>query len=33
MHGTSIYENREAPRSPVWPITRRAAQGRPRPQS
>ena len=30
MHGTSMYENREIPWSPVTLITRRAAQGRPR---
>ncbi len=33
MYGTSMRENREIPRSPAWPITRRAAQGRPRPQA
>jgi hypothetical protein len=32
MYGTSMRENREVPCSPVWMITRRAAQGRPRPQ-
>ena len=31
MYGTSMRENREVPRSPVWVITGRAAQGRPRP--
>ena len=31
MHGISMRENREIPRSPVWLITGRAAQGRPRP--
>ena len=31
MHGTSMRENREIPRSPVRLITGRAAQGRPRP--
>ena len=31
MHGTSMRENREVPRSPAWVITGRAAQGRPRP--
>jgi hypothetical protein len=31
MYGTSMRENREVPRSPVWPVTGRAAQGRPRP--
>jgi hypothetical protein len=30
MHGTSMRENREVPRSPVRLITGRAAQGRPR---
>ena len=30
MHGTSMRENREIPRSPVRPVTGRAAQGRPR---
>src|SRR6267143_4677177 len=33
MHGISMHENREVPRSPVRPITERAAQGRPRPQA
>jgi hypothetical protein len=33
MHGTSMRENREVPRSPVGLITRRAAQGRPRPHA
>ena len=33
MYGTSMRENREVPRSPVWVITGRAAQGRPRPHS
>ena len=31
MYGTSMRENREVPRSPVWLITGRAAQGRPGP--
>jgi hypothetical protein len=31
MCGTFMRENREIPRSPVWVITGRAAQGRPRP--
>ena len=31
MHGNSMRENREIPRSPVGLITGRAAQGRPRP--
>jgi len=31
MHGISMRENREVPRSPVVVIWRRAAQGRPRP--
>ena len=31
MHGTSMRENREVPRSPVGLIAGRAAQGRPRP--
>jgi hypothetical protein len=31
MYGTSMYENREIPWSPVTMITGRAAQGRPRP--
>ena len=30
MYGTSMRENREVPRSPVRPITGRAAQGTPR---
>jgi hypothetical protein len=30
MHGNSMRENREVPRSPVQPITGRAAQGKPR---
>jgi hypothetical protein len=29
MYGTSMRENREVPRSPAWPVTGRAAQGRP----
>ena len=33
MYGTSMRENREVPRSLVWVITGRAAQGRPRPQA
>jgi hypothetical protein len=33
MHGISMRENREVPRSPVVLITRRAAQGRPRPHA
>ena len=33
MHGISMRENREIPRSPVWLITRRAAQGRLRPHA
>ena len=33
MHGTSMRENREVPRSPAPLITGRAAQGRPRPQA
>jgi hypothetical protein len=33
MYGNSMRENREIPRSPVWPITRRAAQGTPRRQA
>ena len=33
MHGISMRENREIPRSPVGSITGRAAQGRPRPQA
>ena len=32
MHGTSLRENREISCLPVWLITGRAAQGRPRPQ-
>jgi hypothetical protein len=31
MRRTSVRENRETPYSPVWLITGRAAQGRPRP--
>ena len=31
MYGTSMRENREVPRSPVRPVTGRAAQGRPVP--
>ena len=31
MHGISMRENREIPRSPVLLITGRAARGRPRP--
>jgi len=31
MYGTSMRENREVPRSPAWPVTGRAAQGRPVP--
>ena len=31
MYGTSMRENREVPRSPVRPVSGRAAQGRPRP--
>ena len=31
MCGTSMRENREVPRSPVWLVTGRAAQGRPVP--
>ena len=31
MYGISMRENREIPSSPVWLITRRAAQGRLRP--
>ena len=30
MYGTSMRENREVPRSPVRPVTGRAAQGTPR---
>jgi hypothetical protein len=30
MYGTSMRENREIPRSPVRPVTGRAAQGTPR---
>ena len=30
MHGTFMRENREIPRSPVRPVTGRAAQGTPR---
>jgi hypothetical protein len=33
MYGVSMRENREIPRSPVWLIAGRAAQGRPRPQA
>jgi hypothetical protein len=33
MHGTSMRENREVPRSPVRVITGQAAQGRPRPHA
>ncbi len=33
MHGTSMRENREVPRSPVGLITRRAAQERLRPHA
>ena len=33
MHGTSMRENREVPRSPVGLIAGRAAQGRPRPHA
>ena len=33
MHGISMRENREIPRSPARLIAGRAAQGRPRPQS
>jgi RNA-directed DNA polymerase len=33
MYGTSMRENREIPRLPVWLIAGRAAQGRPRPQA
>jgi hypothetical protein len=33
MHGSSMRENREVPCSPAGLITRRAAQGRPRPQA
>jgi hypothetical protein len=33
MHGTSMRENREIPHSLVGLITRRAAQGRPRPHA
>ncbi len=33
MHGISMRENREVPRSPVPLSTGRAAQGRPRPQA
>jgi hypothetical protein len=31
MYGVSMRENREIPRSPIRPITGRAAQARPRP--
>lgn len=33
MHGTSMRENREVPRSPAGLITGRAAQERPRPHA
>ena len=33
MYGTSLRENREAPRLPGRPITDQAAQGRPRPRA
>jgi hypothetical protein len=33
MYGTSMRENREIPCPPVGLISRRAAQGRPRPQA
>jgi hypothetical protein len=33
MHGVSMRENREIPRSPLRSIARRAARARPRPQS
>jgi len=33
MHGISMRENREVPCSPVWLITGRAVQGRPRPHA
>jgi hypothetical protein len=33
MRGIFMRENREVPRSPTWVITRRAAQGRPRPHA
>jgi hypothetical protein len=33
MHGISMRENREVPRSPVGLISGRAAQGRPRPHA
>jgi hypothetical protein len=33
MHGISMRENREIPRSPERLIAERAAQGRPRPQA
>jgi RNA-directed DNA polymerase len=33
MHGISMRENREVPRSPVLMIMGRAAQGRPRPHA
>ncbi len=33
MCGTSMHENREIPSLPVWLITGRAAQGRPRPHA
>ena len=33
MYGISMRENREIPWPPVWLITGRAAQGRPRPHA
>ncbi len=33
MRGISMHENREIPSSPAGPITRRDAQGRPRPHA
>ena len=33
MYGTSMRENREISCSPVWPISGRAAQERPRPHA
>jgi hypothetical protein len=33
MRGVSLRENREVSCSPVWSITKRAAQGRPRPHA
>jgi len=33
MHASFVSENREISCSPVWPITRRAARGRPRPHA